>query len=128
MSKYSQNREEIKEPLDWRPITEIHGQNMYWVNVEHCRWGILLQLSAQATVMWCYNPLAILYQQKPTKQRIIKYNKLLTSKRKWGRSINSLIDFYKDYKHYMSDCSKHKAILLVNKNHYEVSRYCIDAA
>ena len=27
----------------------------------------------------------------------------------------------------MSDCSKHKAILLVNKNHYEVSRYCIDA-
>ena len=32
------------------------------------------------------------------------------------------------YKHYMSDCSKHKAILLVNKNHYEVSRYCIDTA
>ena len=30
-----------------------------------------------------------------TKQRIIKYNKLLTSKRKWGRSINSLTDFYK---------------------------------
>ena len=32
------------------------------------------------------------------------------------------------HKHYMSDCSKHKAILLVNKNHYEVSRYCIDTA
>lgn len=32
------------------------------------------------------------------------------------------------YKHYMSDCSKHKAILLVNKNHKIVNRYWVDTA
>ena len=39
------------------------------------------------------------------------------------RAVYQFVD-----KHYMSDCSKHKAILLVNKNHYEVNRYWVDTA